>query len=155
MRVGVRQASLSATTAAHHKPQMKTAPASHSGNEASAALIAAKLKAAFKLKLEDLFESGRLDMLEEWRCWRQFGWILVRHIKSPIADRRLINYVGRNVRPWTHRLCRMIKRYERANIIPPALNRVPIFNKAGKIDHAAIQARFVSITLVGCSGKSR
>src|SRR5438270_7423329 len=133
---------------------MKTAPASHSGNEASAALIGAKLKAAFKLKLEDLFESGRLDMLEEWRCWRQFGWILVRHIKSPIADRRLINYVGRNVRPWANCLRRMVKRYEGANIIPPPLGRVPVFDKARKIDHAAVQARFNPIALIGRSRQS-
>src|SRR5438094_2888663 len=72
--------------------KQKTAPVSHSGNETSAALMAARLMAASEMKpLQDLFEAGRLDVLEQRRRRRQLRRVLKCYIERPVTDRRLIN----------------------------------------------------------------
>src|SRR5438552_15228630 len=90
--------------------------------------------------LQNLFEASRLDLLEQRRSRRQLRRILKGYIERPITDRRLINNEWRNIRPWTNRLSRMIKRNKRPHVIPTALDRIPVFDKAWKIDHSAIQS---------------
>src|SRR6185369_3793211 len=105
--------------------------------------------------LEHLFEAGRLDVLEQGSGRRQSCRILKCYVKSPVANGRLVNDIGRSIRPWAHRLGRMVKRYERADIIPSPLNRVPIFDKTRKIDHSAVKSRFRSVALIGSPRQRR